>query len=45
MAVTVNDDRKTMLFEFLWSEFESNKIEEMLFPQNGVTCHTADATY
>ena len=44
-AVTVNDDRyRAMLNEFLFTKIEEKGIDYIWFHQDGVTCHTAEAT-
>ena len=44
-AVTVNSDRyRAMLNEFLFTKIEEEDIGNILFQQQGATCHTAEAT-
>ena len=43
-AVTVNGDRyRDMLKEFLFTKIEEEDIGNILFQQDGATCHTAEA--
>ena len=45
MAVTVNGDRyQIMLNEFLSTKIKEEGIGNILFQQDGATCHTAEAT-
>ena len=45
VAVTVNADRyRAMLNEFLFMKIEEEDIGNIWFPEDGATCHTAEAT-
>ena len=44
-AVTVNGDRyRAMLSDFLFPKIEEDDIDDILFQQDGATCHTANVT-
>ena len=44
-ALTVKDDRyRATLNEFLFTKIEEKDIDNIWFQQDGVTCHTAEAT-
>ena len=44
-AVTINGDRyQAILNEFLFTKIKEKDIGNIWFPQDGATCHTAEAT-
>ena len=45
-GVTVNGDRyRALLNEFLFTKIEEKGIGNISFQQDGITCHTAEATF
>ena len=40
----VSDRYRAMLNEFLFTKIEEEDIDNILFQQDGATCHTAEAT-